>query len=60
MLTAAFHVPVIGGIFNELVGNTGGTEFWQIGLIILKTGVSGRGATSVTESVWIVYGITQP
>ena len=44
VLTAGDHVPVIGGVLFELVGKTGGAEFWQTGTMLANVGVI-RGLT---------------
>ena len=52
MLTAAFQVPVIAGVFVELVGSKGGAEFWHSGAITLKVGV--MPGSTVTLSVAVL------
>jgi hypothetical protein len=39
LITAGLQVPEIAGLLVELVGKTGGVEFWQRGPIWVKVGV---------------------
>jgi hypothetical protein len=39
VLMVVFQVPVIGGTFVEVNGNSGGTEFWHKGPMAVKVGV---------------------
>ena len=54
LIVAGLHVPVIAGIFVELVGNTGGMLFWQSGPIALKVGVIVSG-TSITMVMLVAH-----
>jgi hypothetical protein len=39
LIEAGLQVPVMAGIFEELAGNDGATEFWQRGPIWVNVGV---------------------
>jgi hypothetical protein len=39
VLMVVFQVPVMGGTFVEVNGNSGGTEFWHKGPMAVKVGV---------------------
>ena len=51
LLTVAFQVPVIAGVFVELVGKTGAVAPAQIEETILKVGVTFGVTVTVCEAV---------
>jgi hypothetical protein len=51
VLMVVFHVPVMGGTFVEVNGNSGGTEFWHKGPMAVKVGVIFGFTVTVTLAV---------
>jgi hypothetical protein len=46
LIEAGFHVPVIAGVFVELVGSAGAVEFWHSGPICVNV-VAIEGVTTI-------------
>ena len=51
LTVAGFHVPVIAGVFVELVGNTGAVPFWQILATGAKVGVISLSTVTLSVAV---------
>jgi hypothetical protein len=46
LIVAGFHVPVIAGVFVELIGSAGAVEFWHSGPICVNV-VAMEGITTI-------------